>query len=373
MQCPTSGTVLSIEDSRELLSLCKAGKLYQIEDWIKSGRSISVHPKSRDSPLHIAVRTGFHSLLELLARNCETTEELNEVLIQAVRRQQFDMARMLVEVGADPLSVPFPDVICAWDPEMMRYFMGKGCDVFADDALARALSYRIRTALGFYMDYKRQHPERREDLQVQLDTALALHCREGDEKWVSMLMWADGNPHAKVRDLERKNHDHITKPWYLISGAEEAARKGHTKILELLKLNPAHEDAQNLLYEACSGIHVSAVHYLLKIGISPNDKEDGGSSGLDAILFQIDWGKRCLYKHSSTADNCLKIAKDLIQHRAKWTPDAHNLRGARRAVCQVEPKYASQLVGLLKRPRVCDPEILAKFTGAAKMQEMLKL
>ena len=364
---------LSLEESRELLTLCKAGKLYQVEEWIRQGKSLEVHAKSRDEPLHATLRTGFHSLIELLAKHTNSQQLKNDVLLQAVRRQKADMAMMLVEQGADATSVPFSDVICAWDPAMMRYFMRKGCDPFKEDSFARALSYGIRTALGFYMDCKRDHPEQAENLQRQLDMALAIQCREGSEKWVALITWAGGNPFAKVRDIEcKKDPD---KPWNLVSGAEEAARKGHVKILEMLDLEATHPDAQSILYEACAGIHERAVHYLLKIGIDPNDKKNGGSSGLDTVIIHMDWGKRwrsVLPGYGDTARTCLNITKDLLRHRARWRPDATHLRAARRSACEVGPECVSDLVDLLGRPGSCAPEVLAKLVGTDKMQDQLK-
>lgn len=364
---------LSLEESRELLALCKAGKLYQVEEWIQQGKSIRVHPKSRDEPLHVALRKGFFSLIELLARHTDSQQTKDQVLLQAVRLQQFDTVKMLVDHGADSKSVPFDDVLCAWDPEMMRYFLANGVDVFDNDSLARALTYKIQTALGFFMDCKRAHPERVDDLQRQLDMALAIHCREGDEKWVSMLMWAGGNPHAKVRDIECKKQ--ADKPWAQISGAEEAARKGHVQVLEMLDLTPTHPDAQEILNSACTGLHDQAVHYLLKLGIDPNDKENGGASGLDTVLVLLDWGKRMHYLIPSctdTADKCLKIAKDLIRHKARWAPDAFSLRRTRKAACEIDPERVSQLVGLLARPGVCSSAMLQKLVGHPKMQDLLK-
>jgi hypothetical protein len=76
---------LSPEESRELLALCKAGKLYQVEEWINQGKSIRVHPKSRDEPLHVALRKEFFSLIELLARHTDSQQTKDQVLLQAVR------------------------------------------------------------------------------------------------------------------------------------------------------------------------------------------------------------------------------------------------------------------------------------------------
>lgn len=118
-----------------------------------------------------------------------------------------------------------------------------------------------------------------------------------------------------------------------------------------------------------------AVHYLLKIGIDPNDKRNGGSSGLDTVLVHMDWGKKwqsVLPGYGCTARTCLTMTKDLLRHKARWGPDATDLRAARRAVCQVGPEYVSELVDLLGRPGVCAPEVLAKLVGTDQVQDQLK-
>ena len=38
--------------------------------------------------------------------------------------------------------------------------------------------------------------------RLQATMALRLHAREGNLKWVSLLMWAGADPHLSVPDLE---------------------------------------------------------------------------------------------------------------------------------------------------------------------------
>src|SRR5947209_11034396 len=59
----------TIEDSKALLALCRAGKLYGIERWISAGKSIVTDPSLRKTALLTAVETGFHSLVELLVQH----------------------------------------------------------------------------------------------------------------------------------------------------------------------------------------------------------------------------------------------------------------------------------------------------------------
>lgn len=58
---------LAEENAKLLLGLCRAGRLYEIEQWIATGRSLRTPGNLKKSPLDVAVEQGFHSLVELLA------------------------------------------------------------------------------------------------------------------------------------------------------------------------------------------------------------------------------------------------------------------------------------------------------------------
>jgi hypothetical protein len=64
-------------DAKELMGLCRAGRLYEIEKWIADGRSLDISEAIKRgrhrSLLEIAVETGFHSLVELIAKH-ETSQ-----------------------------------------------------------------------------------------------------------------------------------------------------------------------------------------------------------------------------------------------------------------------------------------------------------
>jgi hypothetical protein len=71
MQLGTRGrlaSTLAIDESKALLALCRAGRLYEVEDWIKAGLSLEVAASLQTAPLQVAIETGFHSLIELLAK-----------------------------------------------------------------------------------------------------------------------------------------------------------------------------------------------------------------------------------------------------------------------------------------------------------------
>ena len=77
---------LTIEESKTLLGLCRAGRLYDVERWIASGKSIRTSPEVKKTPRRTAVDLGFHSLVELLARNESRQEQKDRALADAVDR-----------------------------------------------------------------------------------------------------------------------------------------------------------------------------------------------------------------------------------------------------------------------------------------------
>jgi predicted nucleic acid-binding OB-fold protein len=117
---------LSPEDGKALLNLCRAGRLYAVEEWIASGKSIRTPPQIKKTPLQVAMELGFHSLIELLIRHEERLEVKNEALAKAVERKRFDVVELIVSYGADIRSVPLSDVLLTWEPRMMAFFWTAG-------------------------------------------------------------------------------------------------------------------------------------------------------------------------------------------------------------------------------------------------------
>ena len=81
-------------DAKELLSLCRAGRLYDVEKWIAAGRPLEIpvaKNKRRKTLLQIAVETGFHSLIELIARQEKSQPSKNA----ALKRTPFRYAGLI--------------------------------------------------------------------------------------------------------------------------------------------------------------------------------------------------------------------------------------------------------------------------------------
>ena len=121
-------TPLSPEESRELIKLCQSGRLYTIRDWILAGKSLQTAPETKKTVLSVAIKTGFHSLVELIAPH-ETQEAKNQGLADAVRQKRLDLVELLVACGAEIKAVPFTDVLLGWEPRIIQFFIDNGSDV----------------------------------------------------------------------------------------------------------------------------------------------------------------------------------------------------------------------------------------------------
>jgi hypothetical protein len=76
--------------------------------------------------LQIAVETGFHSLVELIAKHEGDQASKNAALADAVALRRLDFVELLVENGAEITSVPLADVLITWEPKLIRFFLELG-------------------------------------------------------------------------------------------------------------------------------------------------------------------------------------------------------------------------------------------------------
>jgi hypothetical protein len=194
----------ALDEIRPLVELCKAGKLFEVQAWIASGKPVNPPPppskgNRSKTPLEIAIDRGFHSLVEVLLQGGAAfeTEGWNCPINTALRMRRFDMVKLLVEHGCNPQLVRMAEVFDTWDPDIMEYFIEKGADVESDKPLACALTNRIRTALRVFKRYKDRFPS----FQEQANIALRYHCKEGNMKWISLMLWAGADPYAPGTDI----------------------------------------------------------------------------------------------------------------------------------------------------------------------------
>jgi hypothetical protein len=251
-------------EAKELVRLCRAGRLYEIERWINEGKSLEIPAATKRgklrSLLEIAVETRFHSLVELIAKHEASQSAKDDALREAVSSRSLDLVELLLANGADIKSVPLTHVLLTWEPTLIRFFLDHGADPVEGRPFAEAFGAKVRTSLRPFVEYKRAHPELGAALQEQLDCALRHFCGEGDLKWVSLLMWAGGDPRSRGPCLEK---EYTEDPECYTSGLEEACHSETLDVLKKLKPDPSRDNLTELLGWAAIYCRKETLEYLM--------------------------------------------------------------------------------------------------------------
>jgi hypothetical protein len=366
-------------DAKELVGLCRAGRLYEIEKWIADGRSIDISEAVRRgrhrSLLEIAVETGFHSLAEIIAKH-ETRESAKAAaLSDAVSLRRLDLVELLLANGADIKAVPLADVLLTWEPKLIHFFLDHSADPLEGRPFAVAFGAKVRTALRPFVDYKQAHPELAAQLQEQLDCALRHFCCEGDLKWVSLLMWAGGDPRSRGPCLEK---EYTEDPECYTSGLEEACHSESLDVLKKLKPDASRDNLSELLHRAATSGRRTVLEHLLGIGANPNDKPNGGSSALETALWHLSFacfdpygGQRLKSKYDLWKG--LDCVRELLAHGAIWNPDdAYHLNSVRRTLLECEPDVTIELLHMFRKHNACPAERVHRLLATPRLKEHLK-
>lgn len=367
-----------VVQAKALIALCRAGKVYDIEKWIVAGKSLDISAARKRgrqrSLLEIAVETGIHSLVELIAKHEVSQSAKDVALFAAVSSRRLDLVELLLARGADVKSVPFVDVLLTWEPRLIQFFLDRGADPVTERPFAEAFRAKVRTALRPFVEYKHAHPELATQLQEQLDCALRHFCGEGDLKWVNLLMWAGGTPRSRGPCLGK---EYTEDPECYTSGLEEACHSETPDVLRKLKPDPNQDDLSRLLHCASISNRKATMEYLLDIGANPNDQANASSSALDTVLSHLSFarlissdGKRLSSKYQLWGVfECVRV---LLEHGAIWNPDQYNLNSLRRALLECEPDVTIELLQMFRKHRACPAERVHRLLDTPRMEEHLK-
>ena len=361
-------------DAKELLTLCRTGRLYDIEKWIAEGKPLEI-PVSRNARkkalLEVAVETGFHSLVELIAKHENSQPSKNAALETAVSQSRLDLIELLVANGAEIISIPFADVLLNWEPKIIQFFLSHGADLVTGSPFAEAFGAKVRTALRPFLECRRAHPELAAALQEQLDCALRHFCCKEDMKWVSLLIWAGGD----VRSLGPcLNKDYTTDSECYTSALKEACYSGNVDVMKKLKPDAGRDDLSELLHCAAISGKREALRYLLEIGANPTLKPSGGSTALDSALWRLSFGplhRDGLLRSRYAVSDSLECIGELLAHGAVWNPEPYNLRSLRKTLLECEPEVTIELLQLFRKHNACPAELVHKLLGTSRMKEHL--
>jgi hypothetical protein len=284
-----------------------------------------------------------------------------------------------VDYGADYKSIDLEEVFDTWQPHIMRWFIEHGADVETGNPLARALSNRIRTALGIFRSYK----DRFASFQEQANIALRYHCRKGNLKWVSLMLWAGADPYAKGPD----DWDEEPDPENDQNALELAAGYEHFDVFSLkkIRLDPDRPELKGILLEACHADKSDFLEKLLKKGLNPVEYENRGTPLMQALLTSMSWyfdfNPWEVWRRDRTAKRNLdtdqsrekiKMIHLLAKRGVKWFPkDYSQIGDARRSLLKMKPDYTVEFIWIMSKYSACKREDIEELIRTPSIRSLI--
>ena len=230
------------EALRDLIQLCLAGRVYDVERWIQGGRPIQALTYKRTrkasvvSPLRTAIRKKHRDLVLLLLCNgyrlALEANDGNSVLDEALTIRAFDILDLLLEWGADATAVRTYNVVDTYKTDVIDRFWRAGVDYTADREFAFYLSNTVNKPLYGWL--RRNRSDQR--LQDALDVALLEAVTEDEELPARLLLWAGADPHRKVPMARELGRPDAWDEDALFSSASAAIAFGRHGLLHLLRI-----------------------------------------------------------------------------------------------------------------------------------------
>jgi hypothetical protein len=368
----------SRDELAPLFELCRAGKLFEVQEWIAAGRPVNPPPERPKrhkftSPLLVAIDKGFHSLVKVLLEGGALQEpnDNDSPMNRVLEMRRRDMVELLVENGFDPKKVDLSSVLHSWDPGLMEYFLERGADPVAGLPFAHAFCHRVRTVVKVYKKYREQVPE----LQEQANIALPYHCTKGNMRWVQLMLWAGADPYAKGAVSCYEDTDGYDGSSALII----AAIHDHFDVFRIKKIrtSPDHPGLRDCIYFLSDGEGFDILTDLLKRGLNPNDEERGGCSAIHSWLsgldFQLDrWGWDARPKRgkidSDYARQRLRAIHLVARHGGRWAPSEDGIKSVRRTLLKMIPDYTVEFIWIMSKYKAARQEDLTTLLNSPSMR-----
>lgn len=374
-------TTAELESLDELHRLCREGRLYDVERWIRTGGPLQLEEgtdvgrRRVTSALEIALDQGNHALALLLLCNWYDPDlEPDCPLDLALRARRWDLVDLLLEWGTDPQRVDLEDLFGTYQTKLFKRFRTLGVDLTAGHVMAEALAYHTsnKPLFGFARRHRKHDPK----IQTEANIALAHHAGEGNEKGVALCLWAGADPHVPVPslgDLRRygetdddEDDDEEQEPFRGHTAIEEACRNGDVGILERLGPDPERDDCDALYRAAESG---RVVEFLARFAL-PSDGDEVIRSHLWGATFVLRFRG---WQWLETTWQSLDTLRCLFELGVRWEEcSREDLAGVRRWLLGTPDANLVDVMKLLATKEYCSPGILHELARTPAMQRRMK-
>ena len=376
----------TFEELVPLVELCRAGKLFEVQEWIGGGNPVNppdghYRGSRKKVPLEYAIDAGFHSLVKVLL---EGGTEIGPIdgycpMRLALEKRRLDLAELLVDHGYDPNAVDMPSVFATWDPAIMEYFVDAGCDFDTDNPMAWALCNRIRTALPLVKKYRDKFPS----FPEQANIALRHHCQDGNAKWVSLLLWAGADPLAPGEAEPDRDPDPEDGG---LSALGFAALGGHYDLFgnKGMKAYLGRPEVASILSYFSGEESTPHLAEILRRGLNPNDQENGGCSAIQRSLERFCWYGHSRFRfdflHREQPDRGLDSDRSrefmkqihlLAQAGGLWKPSPDDIKSARKSLMKMLPEYTVEFIDLMTRYRAASRADLEELIRTPTIKKLV--
>ena len=348
---------------KELIGLIREGRLFEVQRWIAGEKPLRPpkHGHFIIWPMLAAMRTGFHSIIEVLLDALKDAEDLDHLLYEAVSMARLDLIELTHRFGADPKSIDYETIASTHNPLILRWFEDRGVDLETDLPLAAAFRWRKRVSLGTYMRFRKKMPQ----LQLQADIALRHHAGEGDLKWVCLLLWAGANPRAEVPDVDGNDSNGNKR-----SALAEAIRRGHFEIVKKFKVDRTKDDLNGLLYETWLTSNRQIVELLLGLGADP--KAEGEDSVIRTYMLSLGWALESDSPFRRDFRQLTDILCLFAAKGARWQPrDGHEYRSFRKGIYKAEKYDALEVLRRFVESGFISQEVFRQLASVPRLRELL--
>lgn len=340
-----------------LREMVRLGQLFKVQTWIGEGNPVYLECDRRPSVLHLAVDSGFHSMVEVLAGTWPRQDGLNWALEFACEKRRLDMAATLMELGADISKVPLAVIAGTCDIPLMTHVLDRWHDFDQENGLYEIVTSMPRPLTGLIKEYQHAIP----NSHMQLARAMKYFALKDHPLWVGLTVWMGGDARLACPSPDEDDEEEeswITPLAYAVSLARNdavramqvTARDNPTDLLKLV----------HIYRRDC----IELVRYLLSRGASVNDKPGGGSSVLEKVLAPY-W----IWEYSSIDAG---LVEELVGQGAKFCPDPDtNTRDIRRALGELSVPALKGIVYILLASTTDDA--LLKLLNAPKHKQKLGL
>lgn len=334
-----------------LNSIISRGNLIQIQDRIRHGERLYENPRKNNtrskSAVELAVKTGFHGMVDLLLSEAEwSIEDLGNAIHEAASMERDDLVWLLLSHNAPASEARFADIIGMMNLELIDRFLEEGKDFGEEDAFFEALSLkRARPLLRIYKAYRKHHPV----LEDQIAKALVEAVRHKRIQWAILLLWAGANPDRRVPDnlRGRVEDDSLNST----TAIHVACHHCDLEYFDTLKFSNDFKNLRVLLWCACICRKWELIEKILERVPSEDLNEPGKNScsGLEVLVSREENNHKYYTRHmlESRAKNISAAIGRLLQAGAKWNPQKNDYRHDRQGLASHGAKHVVRVIRLL--------------------------